>query len=87
MTRTISSTDCESSEDRSRLQEIFDLVCLEAHIAKRSAAADEIARKIMLLYRAGVRDSAVYFMIADPTNRRHSDTGTDSAQHRGSTLH
>lgn len=88
MTSSISSTDCDCSDDRAKLEEIFDSVCLKAHIAKRSAAADEIARRMMLLYRAGVRDSSVYFAIADPTShRRHTDSRLDSAHKRGSILH
>ena len=42
--------------DLAILQEVFDTLCKEHSIDHRSAVADELARQIIEIYRAGARD-------------------------------
>ncbi|NVP58514.1 hypothetical protein [Mycoplana rhizolycopersici] len=72
-------------DDLARLQELFDTLCLKGHISRHSAVADEVARRIMLLYQAGVRDKATYLAII-ATERKGADHSMDICR-RGSVLH
>lgn len=63
------SAGCAGPGEAARLRELFDTVCEQEHIAHRSAAADEVARRMMLLYRAGVRDRTVYLEVVRPAKQ------------------
>lgn len=61
---------CAGPGEAARLRELFDTVCEQEHIAHRSAAADEVARRMMLLYRAGVRDRVRYLEVVRASKQR-----------------
>ena len=49
--------------DLAKVREIFEMLCSTQHIAHRSAAADQLAKRILQLYRTGVRDNAVFMTL------------------------
>ncbi len=77
---------CTGPGEAARLRELFDTVCEQEHIAHRSAAADEVARRMMILYRAGVRDRTVYLEIVRPAKHRANGEKPENCV-RGSVPH
>lgn len=71
-------------EDAAGLRELFDNLCETNHIAHRSAAADQIAKRVMQLYRAGVRDRSVYLALCSVQYRTKRDVNVYT---RGSKPH
>ncbi len=56
--------------DLAALDEVFDALCKQERLARRSAAADEIARRIMQLYKFGVRERAILMTVVQSSARR-----------------
>jgi hypothetical protein len=68
------SDEAMGPEDIARLKEYFEEVCNAQRVAHRSAAADIIAKRVMQLYRAGVRDTSIYIsLICTPKRHDHID--------------
>lgn len=49
--------------DLASVREIFETLCNTQHIAHRSAAADQLAKRILQLYQAGVRDRSIFMTL------------------------
>ncbi|MBD9374193.1 hypothetical protein IB238_16340 [Rhizobium sp. ARZ01] len=82
MPNFMSSQDMDPA-DLATLQDLFDNLCQQEHIAHRSAAADEVAKRVMQLYRAGVRDRSVYLAIFRKRKRHTNSDRLTEIYHRG----
>jgi hypothetical protein len=58
ITHLFQDSDVIGQDELAMLQGVFDALCKRERIARDSAAADEIARRVMELYRSGERDRA-----------------------------
>ncbi|MBD9375648.1 hypothetical protein IB238_23870 [Rhizobium sp. ARZ01] len=56
ITRFTRAGEFVGPEDLAILQEVFDNLCKEHKFEHRSATADELARQIFEIYKAGARD-------------------------------
>ena len=70
-----------------RLGEIFETICSHEHIAHRSAVADLVAKRMMQLYKAGVRDQSVYLTVIQTQTRHRQPEIPKAALLRGSKPH
>lgn len=73
ITRFIRSDDFVGPGDLAMLQRVFDELCKECLLSQRSAAADELARQVIQLYKAGVREPEKLISMAG--NRLRRPTG------------
>jgi hypothetical protein len=58
ITHLFQDSDVIGPDELAMLQEVFDALCKRERISRDTAAADEIARRVMELYRSGERDPA-----------------------------
>ena len=58
ITHLFQDSDFIGPNELAMLQEVFDALCKRERISRDSAAADEIARRVMELYRSGERNRA-----------------------------
>jgi hypothetical protein len=56
ITRFVRADAFVGPADLAVLQEVFDTLCKEHQFDHRSATADELAKRIIQIYKAGVRD-------------------------------
>lgn len=56
ITRFLRAEDCFRPDDLVMLQRVLDDLCKDCLLSHRSAAADELAKQIIRLYKAGARD-------------------------------
>lgn len=56
--------------DLANLREVFEALCEQEHLSRRSAAADEVAKRILQLYKAGVRDRTIFMTVVQNRARR-----------------
>lgn len=59
----MSSNEHMPPEDLARLNELVEAVCNEQRVARRSAAADLIAKRVRKLYLTGERDRSAYLAL------------------------
>lgn len=73
MPHFMNSSEDVGPDDLDQIYELFETVCSSQHIEHRSAAADQLAKRIIQLYRAGVRDRSVYLELVSVQRHRRAD--------------
>ncbi|MBB3979641.1 putative nucleic acid-binding protein [Rhizobium azooxidifex] len=56
--------------DIANLREVFEALCEREHLSRHSAVADEVAKRILQLYKAGVRDRTIFMAVIQSRAKR-----------------
>lgn len=72
ITRFIRADDYVGPADLAMLQGVLEELCRREQIARRSAAADQLAKRVILLYKAGARERSKFLTMITTKTRRAS---------------